>query len=363
MNEINNPEQRTDKPSVEKTPEQLRSAESAKAQIHGRLDNAGTRESIETESPHGEKIREPVESKEKQRERIADNINSDGKENSDSKVDSNKTRESEHWKKYGEICNEAFKNSSAKIEKDTYGNDYKELTRKEKENLSSDLKEHINGIPKGNRGDYRIPEPEKIKGLSQNDKGETRLIEAWKPNSDGAKYGTRHMEIIRAKDENGNPTQIDRIGSNRGNYFSPMKENGEPYSVKERATGDYLPEKKIEDNDSYHKYEVKQDFTRENFEKAIDKTYTDLRENEFMKTELNKYYDDAIRKTKTKGHDGDAYKYEENCPNGVKSGEIDNMFGTKENPDGGGKQYIAPFNAKELEKMGMIEEIKKEDYR
>lgn len=48
MNEINNPEQRPDKPSVEKTPEQLRSAESAKAQIHDRLDNAGTKEPLET---------------------------------------------------------------------------------------------------------------------------------------------------------------------------------------------------------------------------------------------------------------------------------------------------------------------------
>lgn len=38
------------------------------------------------------------------------------------------------------------------------------------------------------------------------------------------------------------------------------------------------------------------------------------------------------------------------------------MFGTKDGPDGGGKQYIAPFNAKELQDMSMIKEVKKEDY-
>lgn len=80
MNEINNPEQRVDKPSVEKTPEQLRSAESAKAQIHDRLDNAGTRESIETESPHGEKMQGSVKFSENHRKNILENTGADNKE-------------------------------------------------------------------------------------------------------------------------------------------------------------------------------------------------------------------------------------------------------------------------------------------
>lgn len=32
-----------------------------------------------------------------------------------------------------------------------------------------------------------------------------------------------------------------------GNYLSPMKPDGTPYSLKERAIGDYLPEEKLEE--------------------------------------------------------------------------------------------------------------------
>lgn len=272
-------------------------------------------------------------------------------------------RESEHWAKHGEMCKTAFDNASSVAEKDKYGNDYKELNQSEKQALSSDMKNHIDCIPKGERGNYRVPEPEKIKGVSQTPDGKFQLVENWKANCDGAKDGTREMEVVKAKDANGSPTYIDRIGSGNGNYFSPMNEYGEPYSLRERAIGDYLPEKNIEDNDSYHKYEVKQDFTRENFEAAIDKTYTDPDINAKKHRELEAYYKDASFSYDTNGHDGEAYRFIGDNPNGVKSGEIDNMFGTKENPDGGGKQYITPFKARELEEMGMIEEVKKEDYR
>lgn len=75
-----------------------------------------------------------------------------------------------------------------------------------------------------------------------------RIIEAWKPDTDGAKFRTREMCIIKKG------TILDRIGAPSGNYLSPMKPDGTPYSLKERAIEDYLPEEKIEDNDSYHKY-------------------------------------------------------------------------------------------------------------
>lgn len=284
----------------------------------------------------------------------------DNKEISSSKID--KASEDSYWEKHEEFCKEAFGNSSVPLEKDQSGNDYKALTQIEKEDLSSNLKEHINSIPQGERGDYRVPEPEKIRGLSQDAEGNVKIDEAWTHGTDGAKEHTREMKVVSATDENGNPTYIDRIGNNNGSYFSPMDENGNPYSLRARAIGDYLPYEKIELNDSYHRYEVKQDLTRENFEAAIDKTYTDLDTNEDKKETLEKYYQDAEKNIETDGHDNDAYQFSGEIIDGVKTGTIDNMFGTKENPDGGGKQYITPFSAEELEKMGMIEEIKKENY-
>lgn len=280
----------------------------------------------------------------------------------DESIKSKETKETELWEKNNSICAKYYDNASANIEKDSYGNDYKPFTQKEKELLSSELKENINSVSKGERGNYRVPEPKKIKGVSCNAEGNVRIKEAWIDGTDGAKEGTRRMEIVKAKDESGNPTYIDRIGSENGNYFSPMKEDGTPYSLRERAIGDYLPEKNIEDNDSYHKYKVKEDFTRKNFEKAIDRTYADEDVKQDKIDQLISYYSDAKSSIKTDGHDGETYKFNGDNIDGVKSGDIDNMFGTKDNPDGGGKQYITPFNGKELLDMGMIEEVKKEDY-
>ena len=271
-------------------------------------------------------------------------------------------QESDHWEKMGEFCKNAYENASANPEKTEKGNDYKALTPQEKEQLSNVLKDHINSIPDGERGNYRVPEPEKIKGVEHRSDGSFRIVEAWKPNTDGTKEGTRHMEVVKAKDQNGNPTYIDRVGDNNGNYFSPMKEDGTPYELRKRAIGDFLPKKNIEENDSYHKYEVKQDFTKENFEAAIDKSYTDPNERKKQLQKLDAYYKDAASSEDTQGHDGDEYLHNSERIDGVKSGEIDNMFGTADNPDGGAPQYITPFSAKELEQMDMIKEVRKDDY-
>lgn len=380
MNEVNSPERKIEGQEIKHSPEQLRAEEASKFKMEDDLEAAGfnienpeKKENPEREFTCGNQMEASLKSTDKQRENKLDSMNSeeetnkhpytevhkasDKTEKPETKVD----RESEHWQKHGEMCKSAYENSSAKVEKDIRGNNYKELNQQEKQKLSSEMKNHIDSIPKGERGNYRVPEPEKIKGVTQTPDGRVRLVEAWKPGTDGAKEGTRRMETVTVKDENGNPNYIDRIGSSNGNYFSPMKEDGSPYSLRERAIGDYLPEKKLEDNDSYHKYEIKQDFTRENFEKAIDRTYSDPDLNAKKHRELDKYYKDAVSADDTNGHDGESYKYNGEHPNGVKSGEIDNMFGTEENPDGGGRQYITPFSAEELEKMGMIEEIKKEE--
>ena len=284
---------------------------------------------------------------------------------SDVDKEKNENREGELWSEQGKMAKDAFDSAEAPLEKDKYGNDYKPLTREEAQELSDKLKSQIDSVPKGEGGNYRVPETEKIKGVSVNDKGETRVVENWRDGTDGAKPGTRHMETVKATGEDGKPTVIDRIGGENGNYFAPMNSDGEPYSLKERATGDYLPNENIQDNDSYHPYEVKQDFTRENFEKAINDTYDDPDVREDKMDALNAYYNDATSDSYTNGHDGE--KYCDCTPDqadGVKTGEIDQMFlhdGDEygKGTDGGGQQYITPFSAKELQEMGMIEEIRR----
>jgi len=271
-------------------------------------------------------------------------------------------REDKLWEEQGKIAKEAYDVSDSEIEKDAYDNDYKEFDIVDKIILSKKLKHQINSVGKGKRGNYRVPEPEKIKGVSVSREGKVRIAENWKPGTDGAKQGTRHMEIVKAIGKDGKPTLIDRVGSENGNYFSPMNDEGKPYSLKERAIGDYLPEENIQDNDSYHLYEVKQDFTRKNFIKAIKNTYTGKEQRKLI-IQLDDYYYDATRKSVKNGHPNEKYC---NCSieeaNGVKTGEIDQMFLEDDNEygkgtDGGGIQYITPFNVEELKKMKMIKEI------
>ena len=261
-----------------------------------------------------------------------------------------------YYEKCGEIVEDAYKKSSAKVEVNENGEFQKLLDYLEKDTLSKELQEQINDIPKGQRGDYRVPMPEKIKGIRIDKKsGQARIIEAWKPDTDGAKFGTREMCIIKKG------TILDRIGSPNGNYLSPMKPDGTPYSLKERAIGDYLPEEKIEDNDSYHKYIATEDFTRETFEKAIKESGLSDTDKEQLIMKLDAYYEDCSSIKETFTHDGDPYS--DGSPdntNGVKSGIIDEMFIHETgNQDGGAIQYITPFSVFDLiDKLKILEEIK-----
>ena len=249
--------------------------------------------------------------------------------------------ESDHYKKLSDVGKEAFNNSGSKEVGE--GTSYKELSPTEKENLSNKCKELMNSIPKKERGNFRVPEPEKIKGVNS----EGRIIEAWKPNTDGAVEGSRHMETPQKGQV------IDRIGGDGGNYFSPMGENGKPVSLKERAIGDYLPENNISDNASYHAYEVQQDFTKENFQKAIENSDLTPAEKDNMMSDLEDYYADCAASDSPQ-HPGDTYTEDEKTADGVKIGTIAPMF--KED-DGGATQYITPFSAAQLQKIGMIKEI------
>ena len=249
--------------------------------------------------------------------------------------------ESDHYKKLSDVGKEAFNNSAGKEVGE--GTLYKELSSTEKEALSNKCKELMNSIPKEERGNFRVPEPEKIKGVNS----EGRIFEAWKENTDGAVEGSRHMETPQKGQV------IDRIGGDDGYYFSPMGEDGKPVSLKERAIGDYLPEKNISDNASYHAYEVQQDFTKENFQKAIENSDLVPADKSRMMSNLENYYADCAA-SDSPHHLGDTYAEDKKNADGVKTGTIAPMF---QEDDGGATQYITPFSAARLQKIGMIKEI------
>lgn len=163
------------------------------------------------------------------------------------------------------------------------------------------------------------------------------------------------MEIPKAGE------YVDRIGSEKGDYLSPMDSDGKPYPILKRATGDYLVEEKIEDNDSYHLYIIKQDFTRENFINAICKKFTG-ESAQFYLTVLARYYADAVDRS-SELHREKYCDCSADDANGIKAGTIDEMFLFEgdifgKGADGGGVQYIMPFNVETLKELGMIEERK-----
>ena len=133
-----------------------------------------------------------------------------------------------------------------------------------------------------------------------------------------------------------------------------MRADGTPYSLIERAIGDYLPLPDITENDSYHQYEVLMDFTRENFERAInDNRRLTADEKKLLLKQLNKLYKDARSKVDTAGHDGEAYAGISD--DGVKAGVIDHMF---TNYDGGAIQFITLFDADTLIELGILKQLK-----
>lgn len=271
----------------------------------------------------------------------------------EAKRDVREERTSECYRQYGEIVKDAYENSDSPVVSKTNGDAYKELTQDEKTQLADKGKELIHSIPKEERGDFRVPDVDKIKGVRE----DGRIEENWKDATDGGAPGSRHMETP-AKGE-----IIDRIGAPNGNYFAAMKEDGTPLSLEERAIGDYVPDKDITKNESYHSYEIKQDFTRENFEQALKDRYGVTDDMPFERTppeyqkqkeKLDQYYEDcASDKSKDSGHEGEKYADTAETADGVKTSKIDSMFTSK---DGGGKQYITPFDAKTLEELKMIKE-------
>ncbi len=271
----------------------------------------------------------------------------------ESKQDVRGERTSECYRKYGEIVKDVYENSGGSIIRKSNGDTYKELTQDEKTQLADKGKELIQSIPKEERGDFRVPDVNKIKGVRE----DGRIEENWKDGTDGAVPGTRHMETPAKGDV------IDRVGASNGYYFAAMKEDGTPLSLEERAIGDYVPEKDITKNESYHSYEIKQDFTKENFEQALKDRYgvTDDMpfertppEYQSLKNDLDQYYEDCADDTsESNGHEGEKYADTAETADGVKTSKIDSMFTSE---DGGGKQYITPFDAQTLMDLGMIEE-------
>lgn len=254
-----------------------------------------------------------------------------------------------YYKECGRIVERTYTNSKAVAVTYSNGEKVKLLKILEKQALSEELQAQINNIPLGKRGDYRVPMPEKIKGIKIDKDGSARIVEAWRDNCDGAKDGTREMALIKQG------TLLDRVGGESGNYFSPMKPDGTPYSLKERAIGDYLPEADITKNDSYHLYRTTMDFTSENFKKQIEmKFYKNIDKKNDLLNNLKRYYMDSKSKVHTDKHDGEAY-FKGKFENGIKSGEIDKMF---LEDDGGALQYITPFNVEILKKLEMLEVLK-----
>lgn len=224
---------------------------------------------------------------------------------------------------------------------------FKDLNSEERQNLSNRCADILEDTPEDKRQDFRVPSPEKIKGVTS----DGRIIENWKPRTDGAEEGTRRMEIPQKGQI------IDRIGSESGNYFSPMNKSGEPYSLKERATGDRINGKDITESNAYRQYEVLKDFNKDNFLDAITTSNLTNAEKINMRGQLESYYNDC-KSTTSENHKGEAYTKEDQNADGVKTAKIAPMF---QKDDGGAVQYETPFTAEELKKIGMIKEYKPEN--
>lgn len=227
----------------------------------------------------------------------------------------------------------------------------KVLSDEDKKELSDRQYDYLKDRQPEDRDDCRVHTPESIKDVRVCSDGRYEVDQNWRQETDGAELGSREMEVVKAG------STIDRVGSGNGKYFSPMNDNGTPYSINERATGDRMVEDRIDQNSSYHQYEVKQDLSRENIESAIDKHYSGA-EREAMQEELKAYYEDCCDPMNPQ-HKDDPYSDKPvDETDGIKAGKIDHMFTDN---DGGGRQYIMPFSASEMCKMELIEEKQKQD--
>ncbi len=95
-----------------------------------------------------------------------------------------------------QIVEDSFENASGNLKINKDGSLFKVLTDDEKIILTDKLKKYFDDIELEKRGDYRVPESEKVEGIKmiKNDDGSKsyRIAEAWKkPPVDGAKNNTR----------------------------------------------------------------------------------------------------------------------------------------------------------------------------
>ena len=252
-------------------------------------------------------------------------------------------REAELYQKCTKMCTELYNNSVSEE-----SNNFKELNEKEKQELSDKIFHMLESAPLEERGNFRAPTPEKIKGIT----AEGRIIENWALNDDGAEKGSRHMEVLREGHI------VDRIGAENSPYVASLNEDGKPATAEERSIGDRLPEENIEDNASYHAYEVTTDFTKDNIENAVDNYLYDHRstlthDDARMSLELKIYYSDCTDTSLNTDHPGESYIKDGQNEDGVKTGCVAPMFGDC----GGATQHILPLTVADLQKIGMIRRI------
>ncbi|MBD5135752.1 MAG: TNT domain-containing protein [Lachnospiraceae bacterium] len=162
--------------------------------------------------------------------------------------------------------------------------------------------------------------------------GKYNIKYAWE--DDDTVPDTREMTILKKGE------QFDRVGPETGRCVGKVGSDGSCAKIEERSIPYYFSGDDVEKEPSYHRYEARQDFTRENLERAIDETefYTDLQK-EQMKESLSKYYDYSHKKY----GEGD----------GLTTGKIAPMFGKS----GGGMQHDMPFSMDVLQDLGMISAV------
>ena len=214
---------------------------------------------------------------------------------------------------------------------DKYGPD---LTDEQKQNLYEDLLDLYKKTAPKNRGDLLIPKnADVIKCVNRNKyTGKYEVIYNWADGL-GTVEGTREMKVL------GKDAVFDRVGSPYGKCVGEVGADGSCATVDQRSIPYYFEESDITKEPSYHRYVVKEDFTKDNIYKKIEESSLSDTEKKQLKETVDEYYN---KNTPYYGdNDGLAY------------GEIAPMFdGT-----GGGYQYDMPLNMNQLIAIGMIDEI------
>ena len=138
----------------------------------------------------------------------------------------------------------------------------------------------------------------------------------------------------------GKDAVFDRVGSPYGKCVGEVGADGSCATVDQRSIPYYFEESDITKEPSYHRYVVKEDFTKDNIYKKIEESSLSDTEKKQLKETVDEYYN---KNTPYYGdNDGLAY------------GEIAPMFdGT-----GGGYQYDMPLDMNDLYNIGMIDVVK-----